>query len=996
MQTVFCLDLLGVPQITFQGQPVRGFYSRKVLALVCYLAVHAQPVSRTHLADLFWGTMPEAQGRANLSRVLNNLTARLPNSVRATRDTLALEDGMFVLDLREFEAFARQPALDALESAAALYRGEFMAETYLDDCPEFEVWMVGERERWQRRVISVLESLAAHYARGGDTARALSSAARLLDLAPWHEGAHREMMRLLARTGKRGAALQQYETARRVLAKELGVEPDAETTALYQQIRAQKIASTLRAAPTALRPTNLLPPLTAFIGRETELARITARLNNPDCRLLTLVGTGGVGKTRLAVQVAHTMHDSFPEGVYFIPLASIGARQCDLIVPTIMSALNLRFSPQVEPRLQLLDVLRDKRMLLLLDNFEHLLDGAALVVEILHAAPQVKILATSREPLAVQAEWLMRVEGLSFPTTGFEDKNAVSHYSAVQLFVERASRIDERFTLTETAGVNIARICAAVEGLPLAVELAAAMTKTLRPDEIAEQIVENNTELTTTLRDFEARHRSLSAVLDWSYNLLTEAEQVLFRRLAVFAWGWTRQAAEQVCADAPIPAKEDAETRARSSALVDSLNRLVDHSLVLKREERGIVRYRMLEPVRQYAWRKLSADEADAIRTRHLYFFLWFVEASASELKSPQSGQRLERLAIENMNLRAALAWALTNRRDAEAGLRFAGALWRFWWMHGLSGEGRGWLKQALELAPTNVSPARAKAFYAQGHLCYFQGDYAAARELYVQSIALSEQLDQDAYRAAALNGLGNVLFMFGDYAGARRVYEQGLALRRELGDLWSIANSLLNVTEVARAQGDFELARAALEECLQINRALGDRRGMAFVLLNLTDDLLIQRDLPAAANAQAECLALFQELGDRWGTAHALKAGGDVASARQDRRAAISAYRSSLTLFNEMGEQQGMARILLRLALMTVDVAPERAARLLSAAELLRQTIGLNYVPSDQADYERNLARTRAALTDAAFAQAWAEGQAMSVAEAVAYALESDSASAE
>ena len=996
MKSVFRLDLLGIPQITFQGQPAHGFYSRKVPALIGYLAVRAQPVSRAHLADLFWGDMPEAQGRANLSRALNNLTTRLPNSVNATRDTLALTEGMFALDLDEFETFASQPASVALESAAALYRGEFMAEMCLDDCPEFEVWLVGERERWQRRVIAVLESLAAQYARGGDTARALSSAARLLDLAPWHEGAHRAMMRLLAQTSQRGAALQQYETARRVLAKELGVEPDAETTALYQQIRAQKIASTLRAAPTASYPTNLSPSLTAFIGRETELARITARLNNPDCRLLTFVGTGGVGKTRLALQVARVMRDSFPDGVYFVPLASIGARQCDLIVPTIMSALDLRFSPQVEPRLQLLDVLRNKRMLLLLDNFEHLLDGAELVVEILRAAPQVKILATSREPLAVQAEWLMRVEGLSFPTTGFEDKNAVSHYSAVQLFVERASRIDERFTLTETAGVNIARICAAVEGLPLAVELAAAMTKTLRPDEIAEQIVENNAELTTTLRDFEARHRSLSAVLDWSYNLLTEAEQVLFRRLAVFAWGWTRQAAEQVCADAPIPAKEDAETRARSSALVDSLNRLVDHSLVIKRQERGIARYRMLEPVRHYAWKKLSAAEADTMRTRHLEFFLEFVEASVPELKSPQSGQRLERLAVENMNLRAALAWALTNRRDAEAGLRFAGALWRFWWMRGLSGEGRDWLKQALELGPTNASPARAKALYAQGHLCYFQGDYVVARELYMQSIALSAQLGQDAYRAAALNGLGNVLFMFGDYVGARRVYEQGLALRRELGDLWSVANSLLNITEVARAQGAFELARAALAECLQINRALGDRRGMAFVLLNLTDDLLIQRDLPAAANAQAECLALFQELGDRWGTAHALKAGGDVACARRDRYAALSAYRSSLALFNEMGEQQGMARVLLRLALMAVDDAPERAARLLSAAEALRQTIGLNYAPSDQADYEQSRARVQTMLADISFALAWAEGQAMSVAEAVAYALESDSAPAE
>ncbi len=993
MEPQIRLGLLGIPQITFQGQVVRGFHSRKVLSLLCYLAVRAQPLSRTHLADLFWSDKSETQGRANLSRALNNLTALFPRSIHADRDTLMLVDSAFALDIHEFDRQAAQGTTAALQSAAALYHGEFMAELYLDDCPEFEVWLVAQREHWRQRIVSVLERLAVFYARRDEPEKALSVAARLLDLEPWREEAHREMMHLLARTGQRSAALRQYETARRVLAQELGVEPGAETTALYHQIRAQEIAPPAPSVHRHNLPRHNLPPqLSSFIGRETELARITARLNNPDCRLLTLVGAGGVGKTRLALQAAQELLDSFRDGVFFVSLAPIGAGRVEMIVPTMASALDLRFTGQDVPRTLLLEALREKQILLLLDNFEHLLDGADLVLEILRAAPRVKFLVTSLAPLDVQPEWLMRIEGLHYPTTVLRDETELVRYSAVQLFVARASPKDDRFALNARNRAYIARICAAVEGLPLAVELAAARTKDLDLAIIVQQVAEDSAALTTTMRDVEARHRSLSAVLDWSYALLTEAEQILFRRLAVFAGGWTRMAAEQVCATEPGNAHGAAMLLAQ--AVGGLLHRLVDHSLVIKQTERDEPRYRMLEPVRQYAWQKLSGAEANLLRTRHLAVFLEFAEASALKLKSPQVGQQLAQLAIENMNLRAALAWALTNVDDAEPGLWLAGALWRFWWIRGMAGEGRAWLKQALELEPQHLSPARAKALYAQGHLCYFQGDYAAARELYAQSIALSEQLGEAAYSAAALNGLGNVYFMFGDYSGARRVYEQGLALRRKLGDSWSIANSLLNVAEVVRAQGDFELARVTTEECLRINRALGDRRGIAFVLLNLTDDWLAQNDLAAAAATQAECLALFEELGDRWGTAHALKAHGDVLSAGGDIHAAASAYRACLPLFSELGERQGVARTLLRLSLTAVDDAPERAARLLGAAEGLRQSIGLNYVPADQTNYDWNLARARAALTDITFALAWAEGQAMSIAEAVAYAREPDSPS--
>ncbi len=984
MEPQIRLGLLGSPQITFRGQIVRGFHSRKALLLLCYLAVRAQRLSRTHLADLFWRDKSEAQGRANLSRALNNLTALFPNAFYADRDTLTLDADAFVSDCGEFESFAAQGTAEALQAAAALYRGEFLAEAFLDDCPEFEMWLTGQRARWRQRIVSTLENLIEHYARRDAPAKALSVAARLLDLEPWREEAHREIMRLLAQTGQRSAALQQYETARRVLAEELGVEPDSETTELYRRIRAQEFSPPAPSAPRHNLPT----PLTAFIGRETELARITTRLNNPECRLLTLVGTGGIGKTRLALQAARELLGSFRDGVCFVALAPLGVGRVEMIVPTIASALELRLTGQIELKTQLLASLRDKRTLLLLDNFEHLLDGTELVVDLLRAAPQVKILVTSLEPLDVQPEWLMRVEGLTHPTALPKDDAELYSYSAAQLFVERVRHTDEHFRLTAEARQDIARICAAVEGLPLAVELAAARTKTLKLDEIARQVAQNSATLTTTMRDFEARHRSLSAVLDWSYQLLPRAEQVLFRRLAVFAGGWTREAAEQVCAFESLSERADAPSES-AQALADRLNRLVDHSLVVCRRDQNAARYRMLEPVRQYAWQKLSSAEMDLLRTRHLAFFLEFAETSAPKLKSPQVGQQLDRLALENMNLRAALTWALTNSHDAEPGLRLAGALWRFWWMRGMAGEGCAWLKQVLELEPRRPSPARAKALYAQGHLCYFQGDYASARALHAQSAALAEQLAEHAHHASALNGLGNVYFMLGDYDAARQVYAQGLALRRTLGDAWSIANSLHNVAQVARTQGDFESARGTLEECLALNRALGDRRGVAFVLLNLTGCLLEQHDPAAAALAQAECLALFQELDDRWGVAHALEAQGDVLRARGEIRAAAFAYRASAPLFDEMGEKSGLAHTLLGLALAAAEDDPSRAACLFGATEALRQAIGLNFMPLDQLDYERNLARVRAALLNGEFDRAWARGQTLSASQVLAFALE-------
>lgn len=631
MDALFRLCLLGVPQATANGQPIREFESRKALALLAYLAVRDEPLARTHLADLFWSTLPEAKGRANLSRVLHNLNELFPDTFHASRDWIQIDLKAFALDICDFEAYAMSGTADALAAAAALYHDAFMAGLYLDDCPEFEVWLVAERERWHQRIVSVLECLSGFYARRGQSEAALPFTARLLYIEPWREETHREMMRLLAQTGQRSAALQQYESARRVLAEELNVEPSPETNALYQQIRAEEIA------PRISSPHNLPTQLTTFFGRETELTRIAARLNNPACRLLTLVGAGGIGKTRLELEAAKNLLGSFRDGVFFVPLASLGAGQTDFIVPAIASALNFTFEGPQEPKTQLLNFLRAKQLLLLLDNFEHLLKGTALVIEILQAAPQVKIFVTSREPLNVQAEWVTRVTGLSYPTSVSHNADELAGYSAVQLFVERANQLDEDFALNAKTSASVIRICQNVEGMPLAIELAATTLKSMAVEKISEQIA-SNVDLTTPMHDTEARHSNLRAVLDWSFALLSQAEQTVFRRLAVFVGGWTLAAATFVCGGDELP----------TESVAALLSELETKSLVAQEEREEEMRYRLLEPVRQYARNKLlEAGEAEAVAARHLEFFVQLTDRAEPELTDAQQGAWLKGLETE-------------------------------------------------------------------------------------------------------------------------------------------------------------------------------------------------------------------------------------------------------------------------------------------------------------------------------------------------------------
>lgn len=955
------LGLLGLPQVTREGQPVQGFESRKALALLCYLAARQESLPRAQLADLFWRDKSEAKGRANLSGVIHNLTTLLPNSIRADRHTVELELDAFWLDLRAYEEHTKTGAAEALAEAGALYRDEFLAGLYLDDCPDFEVWVVAEREHWRQRQASVLECVAGTWLRRGDYARALNFTARLLDLEPWHEESHRQMMELLAHTGQRSAALQQFEICRRVLTDELGVEPAAETIALNARIRSEEVSPALRAVPKNSLPT----PLTTFVGRETEVARITARLHNPECRLLTLIGTGGSGKTRLALQVAGGLPGSFRDGIYFVPLAALNSPEW--IVSEIAKACEFTFAGATDPKTQLLNYLREKQMLLIIDNWEHLLTGAGIASEILQAAPGTKILATSREPLNLQAEWLTRVQGLSYPFVEWNGpgSGSVRRYHAIQLFAERAQRADESFALTPETTASVVHICQVVEGLPLALELAAAAARDLPVWEIAKQIA-SNLDLRIRLKDIEPRHQSLRSVLDWSHALLSDSEKAFFRRLAVFAGGWSPEAAEEVCAG---PGME--------RGVAEPLARLVDKSLVILDKRESDARYRLLEPIRQYAHEKLvEAGEGETASKRHLDFFLCLAEMAEPKLNGLEQTTWLRRLDSEHANLRAAIAWA----RDSgavEESLRLTIALRWFWEWRGYWNEGSESLGEALAQAqPSNQTPTmqglRARALLALGSFVYQLGASQSGEHLLNEAITLAESLGDQGIIAEAFLHHGINAYNAGQHSQGHAHIEASLALSRETGNARLTAWALQQRGYYNMLYADLNLAEADFHESLRLFRSIGHQLGIAAVLSMQSLVTLHQGDYAATRALNEESLSIAREIGGKRQISIALQRLGQALVHEGEYTKAEAVFDQTLALRRELGERISIPHILTRISNLKRLAGDEAAARAL-AEEGLRgaREVGFRLA---EAHALAALGKVALAQGDYAEARAWLE----------------------
>jgi predicted ATPase len=737
------------------------------------------------------------------------------------------------------------------------------------------------------------------------------------------------------------------------------------------------------------RPANLPVPRTGFVGREKEVAAATELLLRQDVRLVTVTGPGGIGKSRLAVHVANGLIDRFPGGIYFVPLSPV--RDPGLIVSVIVQTLGIRESGGQSPLEILKENLRESLtapMLLLLDNFEHLLQAAPTVAELLAMGSNLKIMVTSRAALHVYGEHEFPVPPLALPDSLSKPSlELLSQYPALALFVQRAVAVKPDFELSRENASAITEICARLDGLPLAIELAAARVKVLSPSSMRTRLTSRLQLLTGGSRDMPHRQQTLRAAIDWSYDLLSPAEQKLFRRLAVFVGGCNLEGVEAVC-----DTKGDLDLD-----LLDGMASMVDKSLAQQVEPpKGESRFVMLETIREYALERLQASgEETSTKRAHAAYCLVLAEESAMEQGGAEASEWLERFTLEHDNFRAALEW-LIKTGDAEWGLRLGAALFRFWEMGEYLAEGRDRLGKLLKLtggsAPTKL---RARALFAAGVLAVGQGDYAAADTLIRESLDISRELGDKQGAAVSLNALAVSARDQGDVAVARSLSEESLMLWRELGDQKAVARALSNLANIVKLQGDYVGARSLHAECLSIFRELGDRTGVAWSINYQGDVVRDQGDSAAARSLYEQALAMFRELGDSWGVAGTLADLGSLAREQGDYSAARSLYRESIKVFQELDHKRGIARLLECFAgTAAAQLEAERSLRMAGAAAALRQNIGAPLTSTEQAKLEATLEPARQALTHTVGATAWLEGWAMPIEKAVEEVLMAEEAS--
>ncbi|MGE5178111.1 MAG: protein kinase domain-containing protein [Bacteroidota bacterium] len=731
----------------------------------------------------------------------------------------------------------------------------------------------------------------------------------------------------------------------------------------------------------ARSPNNLPAALTSFVGRKRETAEIRRLLGQT--RLVTVAGPGGSGKTRLAVQVASDLLVEASEGAWLVSLAPL--TDPSLVPQHVAAAIGVREESGRPLSETLADAIGDKAMILVLDNCEHLVAACASLADaLLEATPRLRVLATSQEPLGVAGEvvWRIPMLGVPDPAASARGREVVGRYEAVRLFVDRAGAAQPGFTLTDENASAVASICRRLDGIPLAIELAAARVKVLAPRQILARLEDRFKLLTGGSRTALPRQQTLRAAVDWSYELLAPLEKTLLQRLSVFAGGFTLESAEAVCGFDAIDPLD----------LLDGLSRLVDRSLVVPEEiEPGVLRYRLLETIRAYGMEKLSeSGERAALRARHTEHFLDLAERAEPELRGPSQAEWLNRLAREHDNLRAALGACAEAEGDHALGLRLAGALWRFWWVRGNWAEGRARLAALLAARPPEEAPAeRQNALRAAAVLARGEGDYAAARPLLEEALALARRSDDRPGIALMLFELGNVANDQEDYAAARPLYEESLALRRELGDRCGVSAALHNLGVVAAASGDFVGAQTLYEEALGLHRELGNRAWEAASLNGLGGVAFYLGDLETSRGCHEAALVIQGELGDSRGTAFSRRELGEIATALADHAAASGYLTDALTIYHDLGDRQGIASTLEGCAaLAAARGATGRALKLAGAAASLRESIQAPISAPDEARMERFLGPARLAQNGRAEAELRA-GRALAMEDAVQLALE-------
>jgi predicted ATPase/DNA-binding SARP family transcriptional activator len=1052
--------LLGPPELRLAGELLL-IPRRQARALFYRLAAAPQPLPRDHLSFLLWPDSSQSAARRNLTVLLAQLrrTLPLPMLLRSSEDSVGLEPSELSVDSARFLGLVprslQTEQLSQLAEATQLYRGPFLDGFSLPSAPEFEAWLDQERQAWERRYLDALGTLAAGYAALGEYPLAIEATQRALALDELAEEQHRRLIELHAASGDRSAALRQYERCLVVLERELGVGPLPETRAVYEAIRdgqhpalgqrstvlraparstpgpeiaGAKLPSSEARAPGEPRLALIPRPPQSLFGRDAEIEALLGLLGRPDIRLLTLIGPGGSGKTRLALEVLHRAQPLFPDGVVFVSLAPL--REPSLVLDAIAQACGIQGAGIASLGEALRVALVGRNVLLLLDNAEHLLPAARDLAELLAALPDLHLLVTSRSVLHLSGEQVFPVPPLPLPSLAeLPAPNLLARQPAVALLVARTQALNPQFALTHENAAALASICVRLDGLPLALELAAARLRLMTPQALLKRLSHRLALLTHGPQDLPERQRTLRAVIAWSYGLLDSPERALFERLAVFAGSWSLEAAEALgwlAGPTGLPPSE---------GLLDSLTALVDASLVQQLPGAdGEPRMQLLETIREFALERLEERGVqDVVADAHMRYYSAQAEQAAAQLRTGDAPRWLARLDQDHANLLAALerAEALADRG---AVLRLATALTPFWAMRGYLHEGRYWLERTLRVGPSAAQPdgrydeteraLLAQTYLAAVNLYFLQGEYAAAAAYAAASVELWRGLDNPSQRSIALITLAASYALAGDFSAALAPLTEGEALARSEGDAEARAWLALDLGRTARHRGRPREAREQLEAAAAYYRGQGDLWFLATLLLDLAPVLLVLGEEAAAQAHAAEALAIARQLASQTLIANALNDLGEIARYRGQLDEAEAFYRESLLLLQRMGNRSELPRLLHNLAqlalgrgdfgqaaalfsqslalfaerqiergviegliglaaLAAAQSRPLDAAQLWGAAEAFSEGEGWELWPPDQLAYARAVAQARSRSEGVAFERAWQSGRGLTRVEA-------------
>jgi predicted ATPase/DNA-binding SARP family transcriptional activator len=1067
------IALLGPPALTWGDQSF-VIARRQARALLYRIAAAAHPVPRDQLGYLLWPDSTEATARRNLTVLLTQIRRALPlpDLLVAADDAIGLNHTAAETDTVALAALLPQATgarrLDLLAGAVRQYRGPFLDGFALPDSSEFDAWASQERQVWERRYLDALAVLIEGYAAAGDYPAAIDAAQQALATDELAEDMHRRLIALYAAAGDRTAAMRQFERCVVVLERELGVDPLPETRAVYEAARDGRGGGTelgrqgdrdtrseksikpalLRVSPSALLPA----PLHPLIGRTAELDRVHELLADPGTRLVTLVGPGGSGKTRLAQQIAWEMQAQVADGVVFVPLAPL--RDPALVLEVIAQACGLHATGATALGERLRAYLRDKQMLLVLDNCEHVLAAAPMIAGLIATAPAVHVLATSRSALHIQCEHTFVVPPLPLPDLAqLPSLEALAEQPAMALLLARARAHNPRFVLTEADAADLAAICVRLDGLPLAIELAAARLKLLAPRALLKRLDHRLALLTHGPHDLPDRQQTLRATIDWSYRLLDRGERALFEQLAVFAGSWTLEAAEAVASELRIENEQLKSEHSPTLSILKSqfsvfngLVALLDKSLVQQiLNDDGEPRFQILETIREYALEHLEQNGGAGLAAeRHAAHFCARAEQAAQYLPTPDAAHWLAQLDDDHANLLAALEW-MRSQGHRSAMVRFVQSLGWFWIMRGYLHEGREWVARTLPPPPIDATSDEAilahaglprhdrallaEAYSTAGHLFFFQGDFLTARTYGHATVTLRRRLGEDGQLALALLTLSAAYWLSGDYAQGMALRDEGqalaerlgdaealawlllergrdarhrgkpreargwldaaLAFYRQRGDMWMVAHVLLDLAPVLLALGEDQLAAVYAAEALAISRALKSQVAIAYALNDLGEIARYGGDCAQAATHYAESLQLFRRMGNRSDTPRLLHNLAYVALCQNQPERAAALFHESLAAFHDQRIERGIAESLVGLACVaTMREQPLWAARMWGAAEQICIAQGWDLWPPDQIEYARYLARARAASDGAAFSAAWQAGRGLALADAVAEAM--------